>query len=174
MRLYSSQFNIIAGEIIRTLQKDELMDIEPEQLPEAELDVVGVLREYNRMAREITRQARDMTVGDGATAERRMKQRLARDKNFKFGDDAIDYVVSQIIETFLQSINIAEIYGTDRELRARIATVLKKYGRDRSEEIDREVRSKLKNLEEGSAAWDIEYEKALARVKDRKGMSPED
>lgn len=170
MKLYSSQFNVIAQEILRTLRKQELIEVAAEELGEAELDIVGVLKEYNRMDRSLTQQARDSVGAEGRTAEMREKQRLARDKNFRTGEEGLEYIVSQILETFMQSDRIEEIYGTDRDLRRVITVVLKKHTEDRSQELDVEVRSKLKNLQEGSAAWDIEYQRTMARVKERKGL----
>ena len=171
MKLYSSQFNLIAQEILRTLRKQELIEVAAEELGEAELDIVGVLKEYNRMDRSLTQQARDSVGAEGRPAEMREKQRLARDKNFRTGEDGIEYIVSQILETFMQSDRIEEIYGTDRDLRRVITVVLRKFTEDRSQELDVEVRSKLKNLQEGSAAWEIEYQRTLARVKERKGLA---
>jgi uncharacterized protein len=33
------------------------------------------------------------------------------------------------------------------------------------EEIDAEVRRRIKNLEEGTATWEVEYQKALDQIK---------
>src|SRR5690554_4389570 len=38
------------------------------------------------------------------------------------------------------------------------------------EELDTEVRDKIKNLEEGSRDWDAEYQKAMARIKRTKNL----
>lgn len=170
MRLYSGQFNLIAAEIIKNLIKADLIEIEPDVVQEAELDVVGVLREYNRMDRELGRRARDEAGTEGSGQEQRIKRRMAREKGFKLGDDGIEYIVLQIIETFEHSAHVDEIYGTDRELRREISLVVKKYTQDRSEELDREVRGKIKNLQEGSSAFDVEYERVLAEIRRRKGL----
>jgi hypothetical protein len=171
MKLYSSQFNVIAQEILRTLRKQELIEVTPEQLPEAELDIVGVLKEYNRMDRQLTMQARDSAGTEGRPAEAREKQRLAREKGFRSGEEGLEYIVGQILETFMQSDRFEEIYGTDRDLRRVVTVVLRKFTEDRSAELDAEVRGKLKNLQEGSTAWDIEYEKALKKARERKGLT---
>ncbi len=121
MRLYSGQFNLIAAEIIKNLIKADLIEIEPDAVQEAELDVVGVLREYNRMDRELGRRARDEAGTEGSGQEQRIKRRMAREKGFKLGDDGIEYIVLQVIETFEHSAHVDEIYGTDRELRREIA-----------------------------------------------------
>jgi hypothetical protein len=38
------------------------------------------------------------------------------------------------------------------------------------DEMDKEVRAKIKNLQEGTRDWDIEYSKAMAQVKRRRGL----
>jgi len=171
MRLYSGQIRLIAEEILTQLGREELIEFaNAEGREEAILDVVGVLKEYNRMDRELGRRAKDMTVGEGGGSEMRMKRRLAKEKGFRIGDDAVEYVISQMIEMFEQSNHVEEIYGTDRDLRAVMNVVMKKHLRDRSDEIDAAVRSKIKNLEEGSTAWEVEYERVMQRVKRVKGL----
>lgn len=170
MRLYSGQIGIISSDVIRALVDASLIEVDPESAEEAELDCASVLKEYVRVDRDLGRRARELTIGDGAGAEQKMKRQLAKEKNFKAGDDGLEYMVNQIIETFMHSNNIAEVFGSDRDLRAVITQVMKKHTRDRSDELDIEVRSKLKNLEEGSSAWEIEYQKAMAQVRRIKGI----
>jgi hypothetical protein len=171
MRLYSGQFNLIANDIIKALLEAELLELDNGKRQEAELDIVGVLREYVRTDREISAKARDLTINDGKQAEMQMKRRLAKEKGFKLGDEGIDYLVSQILETFMQSDHVEEIFGSDRDLRARINPIIKRYTASRDDEVDKEVRSKIKNLEEGSSAWNIEYERAMERVQKNKGLT---
>jgi hypothetical protein len=165
MRLYSGNFGLIAHDIIKGLRQAELADIPDENVDEAELDVVGVLKEYSRMDRTLTNRARDMVAAEGSQNEHRVKRQLAREKNFPLGDDALDYIVNQMIETFEHSQYVEEIFGETRELRALINPIIKKHTRDRSGELDEAVRKQLKNLEEGSAAWDIEYERTISRFR---------
>ena len=70
----------------------------------------------------------------------------------------------QMIEILMQSTHVDEIYASDAEIRSKIESILEKYMK-LDEEIEEEVRKRLKNLEEGSTAWDIEYKKTLARLK---------
>lgn len=170
MRLYSGQFNLIANEIISSLVRAELIDVSAENRLEAELDAVGVLREYSRVERDISRRARELATGEEQGGESKIKRRLAKEKGIKLGDEALEYIVSQIIEVFMQSTHIDEVFADDRELRSVITPIMRKYTRNREDELDVEVRSKLRNLKEGSAAWDIEYEKAMERVKRTKGL----
>ncbi len=161
---------MMGAEVIKALVKGELLEIEPANIPEAELDVVGVLREYQRMDRQISQRARDLAGTDGRSAEMKMKRRLAKEKNFKMGDDALEYIVVQLLETFMATPHIEEVYGSDRDIRAAVTPVLKKYTASRDDEVDAAVRSKIKNLEQGSSAWEIEYERVMARVKTNKGL----
>lgn len=170
MRLYSKNFGLIGADIVRSLRKAELVEIEDENTEEAELDVVGVLREYSRTEREISQKARELASSDPANTEHRIKRNLAREKNFRMGEEGLEYIVNQIIETFMHSTHIEEVFGADRDLRAIITPIMKRHTQDRSGELDAEVRGHIKNLQEGSAAWEIEYEKAMARVKRNKGL----
>lgn len=171
MRLYSGKYNLIAEDVLKALVDAELLELEPGQDEEARLDIIGVLREYNRMDRELTERSKDLTLQEGRSAQLKLKRQLARDKGFKYGEDGIEYIVAQIIEMLLQSASVAEVFGEDRELRARITPIIKKHTADREDELDLEVRSKIRNLEEGSAAFDIEYERVMQRIRDKKGMS---
>jgi hypothetical protein len=38
------------------------------------------------------------------------------------------------------------------------------------EELDEEVRRKIKNLEEGTATWEVEYTKVLDQMKRNRGL----
>ena len=89
MRLYSGRFKLIASEVVSALVDAELLEISLDMRPEAELDVIGVLREYQRMDRQISQQARDETATDGRSAEMKRRRELAKQKNFRMGDDAL-------------------------------------------------------------------------------------
>ena len=65
-----------------------------------------------------------------------------------------------MIESFMQSQHIAEIFVDDAVLRKRMSDVLKKHMQV-DEELDEEVRRRIKNLEEGTSTWEVEYGKVL-------------
>lgn len=172
MRIYSANYNLIAHDLIKALEAKELLEVEDDLRDEAELDIVSVLREYNRMNAWVNNKARDLARGDRAE-EQRVRRRLAKEKNFPIGEDAFPYVIEQIIEMLLASGNVEEIFGDNRELRAVITPILASHTRDREDELDQMVRSKIKNLSEGSSAWDIEYERVKAQIRRTKGLSTE-
>lgn len=171
MRLYPGQAKSISREICERLTKDGSVEIDAEHRLDAEDDLDAVIMQYIRTDREITQEARD-TVRDrglGNSALGRIKRRLAKERGFAVGDDAVDWLVDQIIEMLLYSGNIEEVYVEDRDLRKVINKILRTYTQVESE-LEREVRGKLKNLEEGSTTWEIEYEKAMQGLKRQKGL----
>ena len=171
MRLYRGQARTIARDLCERLVELEAIEIDPMLKEEAEKDIESVLLEYIRTDREITDEAREtaQTRGLGNAAFGRIKRRLAKDRGFGIGDDAVEWIVTQLTEILLHSGNIEEVYADDRDIRKTINKVLKTHA-NIEDELDREVRGKLKNLEEGSNAWDIEYERALGSLKRNKGL----
>lgn len=169
MRLYEGLIPTISSELTKLLVDTEALDVEPGNESELDLDIQAVLREYVRMDKEVARAARDAASADPGGNLHRIKQRIAREKNFKVGDDALEYIVLQLIESFFHSAVVEEVYAEDHDLRRQIAPILRKY-MDNEEKLDREVRSKIKNLEEGSRTWDIEYQKVMNNLKRTKKL----
>ncbi len=164
MRLYGGQVAVIAEEILRTLTRAGDLEIAPENLPEVELDIQSVLREYIRMDRDLTERARDAIAKSGDGSVGREKRKLAKDKGFSVGEDAIGYIIDQLIETFFHTQFVDEVYSTDNEIRKKVNLIMRRH-MSLDDELDREVRDKIKNLEEGSSSWEIEYEQVLAKLK---------
>ena len=69
----------------------------------------------------------------------------------------------------MQSPHIEEIFAEDTVLRKRMADVLKKHMLV-DQELDEEVRRKIRNLEEGTATWEVEYGKVLDQLKRNRGL----
>ena len=167
MRLYEGKIPTMARELVSALIKGEDLEVEPRNVSEVELDVQAVLREYVRAERELTELAKDMVEARKMSYSDvgRMKARLAKDKNFGLNDEALDYIILQLIEIFYNSNHVEEVFADDNGLRKQIAPVLRKHMEDVDQQLDQEVRGKLRNLQEGSRAWDIEYEKAMQSLK---------
>ncbi len=138
---------------------------------EAELDVQAVLKEYLRLEKEITEKAKDLLQKRNLPYEQfgKVKRALASEKNFGLGDEALDWMINQMIESFMQSQHIEEVFVDDGVLRRKMADVLKRHMMV-EEELDAEVRRRIKNLEEGTSTWDIEYQKALEQIKRNRGL----
>ena len=80
-----------------------------------------------------------------------------------------DYLLDQILEMLFHSQNVSEVFAEDSELRKKIAPIMRKH-MDVEGDLDQEVRAKIKNLQEGTAAFDVEYAKMMEQIKRNKGL----
>ena len=55
-------------------------------------------------------------------------------------------------------------------MRRKMRLVLEKH-MSVDDELDKEVRAKIKNMQEGTATWDVEYNKVMEQVKRKKGVT---
>ncbi|HET6284468.1 MAG TPA: DUF507 family protein [Polyangia bacterium] len=169
MRLYSGKIPAVGSEIVKALV--EAGDIEVSDQGEAEMDVQAVLKEYVRLDREITEKAKDMLEKKNLPYEQfgKVKRALAGEKAFGLGEEGLEWMTTQMIESFMQSPHIEEIFVEDTVLRKRMADILKKHMQV-DDELDEEVRRRIKNLQEGTSTWEIEYGKVLDQIKRNRGL----
>lgn len=168
MRIYRERIPAIASSIVNALTEQELIDVEAESRPEVELDVESVLKEYRRMDYELTEQARDLVEQRGLDYSHtfKLKSRLAAERKFGLNDDGLDWICEQIVEILLQSRNVDEVYGEDHELRAVVNPILMKE-LTVEDNLDKEVRRRIKNLQEGTSDFEVEYQKTLDALRNR-------
>lgn len=169
MKLFPGKVGIIAAEITNLLVDDH--DIETDSPNEVELDIEAVLKEYIRTDRELTEAAKDFCEKKGMafSSYPKVKRKLADQRHFVVGEEALDYVMDQLIGAFMHSQFVEEIYSEDHELKRKMRIVLKRYT-EIEDELDEEARAKIKNLEEGTRDWEIEYGRAMEQVKRRRGL----
>ncbi len=158
-----------SAETVARLQADG--DIDVSEIPEAELDVASVLKEYVRVDRELTERAKDILEIRGLDHGHfgRTKRSLAEEKDFGLGDDAVQFTYVSPLFADFWGIDVEEIYADDATLRRKIRQILQKH-MSVDEELDREVRQRIKNLEEGTQTWDIEYGKVMDQMKQKFGV----
>ena len=172
MRLYRKIIPKISKEIIANLKGDGDLEIDEQKLEEAELDIAAILVEYCNAEDRLNQDTRDALSRRGLSPDRfaQVKKSLAEARKHKTGEDGLEYVINQMLEGMMHSRNVEEVFAEDHEMRKKIQLVMIKYlGID--EEIDRDARSRLKNLREGSAEWDIEYEKIIGQLKRARGLA---
>lgn len=170
MRLYASKVPMIALDIVRVLTADK--DIEASNPREVEADVEAVLKEYLRMERNLTERAKDRVeaVGGGREDVQKVKRLLAEQSNMGLGGEGISYLVNQILAMLMQSTNVDEIFSEDDDIRRKCKKVLERH-MAADDEVDQEVRNKIKNLQEGTKTWEVEYARVLEQVKRCRGVS---
>lgn len=164
MKLYSARVPVIARDLIQKLVEDG--DIETASLSEARLDVEAILKEYVRVDREWTDRAKETVEKRGLSYEQfsRVKREFAEERNLSTQEEVIGYLSNQIVEDFMHSQNIDEVYTEEGALRKKIRQILTKH-MGLEEDMDHEVRNRIKNLQEGTAAWEVEYQKAMTQIK---------
>jgi hypothetical protein len=169
MKLYSAKIPSVAEELIRTLA--EAGDIEVENAPEAQLDVEAILKEYLRMDRELSDRAKDVLEQKKLPYGQfgKVKRAMAEEREFGIGEEATAWIANQMLETFMHSAHIEEVFADDVVLRKKIRDVLKKHMMV-DEELDEEVRRRIKNLAEGTQTWEIEYAKVMEQMKRKHGL----
>jgi uncharacterized protein len=169
MRIHSAKVPQIAAEMVKALTADD--SIEAESPNEVVLDIQAVLNQYIKDEQEVTDKAKDMlTARNLPPAELgRLKRLVADQKKLKLGDDAIDYLLDQLVEMLMHSTNVDEVFAEDFELRRRMRDPLRKQLAE-EEELQKEVRAQLKHVEEGSALWEVEYRRMMDDIKRRKGI----
>jgi hypothetical protein len=169
MRLYSGKTPVIATEVVRALLASK--DIEAETPKEVEADVVSVLTQYLADEREVNERAKDVLerTGKPQSEYARVRALVADEKGIKVGDDALDYLLDQVVEMLMHSNNVDEVFVEDIELRRKMAPIFKKHMAIDAA-IDGEVRAQLRHVREGTREWEVEYNRVLEQVKRKKGV----
>lgn len=171
MKLLSGKVAPLAHDLVEALLASKLIEVQPDEIREVEIDIESVLREYIRMDREITDRARDIiaTQKRDYTELSKVKAQVARERGFGIGDMMIEYLNGQLIEALLHSRHVEEVYGEDNELALQMTPVLRKH-LAADEELDGEVRRRIKNLTEGTLAWDTQYRKVMDELRRTKKL----
>ena len=171
MRLYPGKVSAIAQDMVQALVQNGDIEVAPDTTHEVVLDIESVLREYIRADRELTDRARDLISKDGLEFNQvnKIKTRLAEERGFGIGDRAIDYLTRQIIEALFHSRHVDEVFSEDHTLRKTLRDVLNQHLHVDSD-LDVEVRKRIKNLQEGTQSWDVEYQKVMQDLKRLKGL----
>ena len=170
MRLFSGKIPTIAQEVVTTLSAAQ--DIETQSPNEVALDIESVLKEYLRAERRVVDEAKTRMESRGMSYSElgRVKSQVAREMKIPIGEDTLPYLLDQILEMLFHSSHVEEVFAEDAGLRRKVTAIMRKH-MDVEAELDKEVRSKIKNLEEGTAAFETEYQKTLDALKRTKRLT---
>lgn len=170
MRLYKEKIPVIAMDIVRVLIAEN--DIDAEDPREVENDVESVLKEYLRLERDLTEKAKDRVEAIGGSRQdiQKYKKLMAEQRNIGLGAEAISYILDQLIAILMRSPHVDEVFSDDADIRRKARKVLEKH-MAAEEELDKEVRDKIKNLEEGTKTWEVEYARMMEQVKRKRGIT---
>jgi len=131
-----------------------------------------VLKEYLRFERSISDEAKNRMEVRGVPYAQlgKIRSQVAKEKGAPQSEDVLPYLIDQILNMLFHSRNVEEIYADDADLRKKVAPIMRKH-MDVGGELDEEVRSKIKNLEEGTATFEIEYQRIMGDMKRKKGLA---
>jgi len=171
MRLYPKLVPVIAREVVQRLMQDQDVEIEAMRVADAELDMSAIMREYLSNEERVNQATREALERRGYDYSKfnQVKREMADVRGFKLGDDGIEFCVNQMLEFLLVSRNVEEVYSEDEGMRKKLFSIMKKH-LDVDEEIDREARSRLKHLQEGTSAYEIEYQKVVDQIRRARGL----
>ena len=171
MRLYPKAIPAIAREIVQTLMAEHDIEVEPLRIGDAEMDMAAIMREYLANEERVNTATKEALERRGYDYSRfaQVKREMADVRGFKMGDEGIEYIIGQMLEFLLISRNIEEVFADDNTMRKRVFGVMKKH-LDIDEEVDREARSRIRHVQEGTPAWDVEYQKVIEQIRRAKGL----
>jgi uncharacterized protein len=169
MRIPKSRVPALAQEMLRGLT--EKGDLETATPREVQNDIEAVLNQYIRDEQEVSDGARDVLSRRGLPPAQlgKVKAQLADQRKIKLGEEAIDYLVDQLIEFLMHSHNVDEIYAADHDLRRILREPLRQLV-SLDDEIEQTVRGRMKHMQEGSQMWEVEYQRIMEDVRRRKGL----
>ena len=171
MRLYPKVIPTIAREVVQTLMQDGDAEVETMRVNDAEMDMASVMKEYLAAEERVNAATREALERRGYDQSRfnQVKREMADVRGFKMGDEGIEYVIGQMMEQLLVSRNVEEVFSDDLSLRKKIFGIFKRH-LDVDDEIDREARARLKHLQEGTSAWDVEFGKTIELLRRSRGL----
>jgi uncharacterized protein len=171
MRLYPKPIPIISREIIARLMQDSDVEVEALRIQDAEMDLSAIMREYLQAEERVNQATREALERRGYDFSKfnQVKREMADVRGFKMGEEGIEYVINQMIEFLLISRNVEEVFSDDNVIRAKVFQILKKHV-DVDDEIDKEARGRLKHLQEGTSAFEVEYNKTLEQIRRARGL----
>ena len=169
MRLHSAKIPDLAKQIVDSLLVQG--DVESDNPGEVRADVQAVLEQYVRDEQQIVERAKEVLAARGLppTDLSRIRRLVAQERGIKIGDEAIDYILDQLIEMLMHSQSVDEIFADDVTLRRKMRDPLRKHAQI-DDELHAEVKNQLKHVKEGSTLWEVEYQRMLEDIRRRKGL----
>lgn len=170
MRLYSGKVPVLAADVVHALTTPGHIEVSNGE--EARLDIEAVLKEYLRLDREILDEAKARMEqrGMGYSSLGRVKAQVAKERQAPPPDEPLPYILEQIMNMLFHSQNVEEIYGDDVALRKALTPVLRRH-MEADDDLDEEIRAKIRNLQEGTATFEIEYSKVRDQIRRKRGLS---
>lgn len=169
MLLPPNKVSDVAKEMVQLLTDGG--DIETETPREVQADLEAVLQQYLKTEQDLQSKARETLTARSLppTEFPKVLKALADQRRIKIGEEALDYVLEQLVEMLLNSNNVDEVFAEDHDLRRKLRIPLRKQA-GASEDLDQAVRAQIKHVQEGTSVWEVEYKRMMEEIKRRKGL----
>ncbi len=172
MKIYRTKIPKIAMDIVSSLASSGEIEVKPEKVPELELDLRAIVEGWQNTEERISDEAKDqMDRRQLPYSEfRAVKRAIAKRENHSTGEEALDWMIAQMVECLLNvSPNVEEVFAEDNVLKRKIHDAFQRNTVD-EDSLDAEVRARMKNVQEGTPAWEIEYQRHMRDVKRKHGL----
>ena len=125
MQLHRNQLGQLSAAITKALVENKDIDVTVQR--EVAYDVEAVLSNYLNQEQDVIQRARDLVQRRGLPQSEfgRVKARVAEEAGIQVGEDALDYVLDQLLEMLMHSNNVEEVYAEDHVLRRRMRTFIR-------------------------------------------------
>jgi uncharacterized protein len=171
VKLYDKVIPSVARDIVHSLIDNEDIEVNEKRIFDLRADVEAIFKEYLRRERELSDVTKDVLASRGWSSSKfsEAKRIAATTRSVPLGDEAVDFVIGQILECLMMIEHVEEVFAEDHTLRRRIYQVFKKH-LEVEDDVDREARARLKHLSEGTQAWEVEYQKTVEQIRRNKGL----
>lgn len=171
MKLYRARIPAIARAVVERLCREGDIEVAPENREEAERDIVAILEMFVRRDQELHESVREDMERRGIPYDQYGKTRkdVAERWGHPLGDEVERYLSRQVVENFMISRFVEEVYGEDRDIYKKVLATMASHDVDENA-LRQEAKERIKNVMEGS----VEYQEALSRelrnVRKRHGL----
>ena len=169
MRLYSGKVPQLSEDIVRALDQEKAIEFESRS--EVVKDVESVFSSYPTTERAVSERARDVVQSRGLPHSElaRIRAIEAERRGIKVGEEMLDHLLDQLIEILMHSSHVDEVFAEDHQLRRMMRPALRKH-LDEDQQVEAEVRGKLKHVQEGTRTWEVEYQRVMSEIQRRRGL----
>lgn len=171
MKLYRARIPAIAHAVVEKLADEGDIEVETENRPEAEADLVAIMETYLRSDQDLRESVRTEMERRAIPYDQygKIRSEVADSRGHPVGDDVDRFLARQFSEAFMLSRFVTEVYAEDREIYRKILDVLK--ANDVDERVLRaEAEERIKNIPENSVERQEALNRALREVRKRHGL----
>lgn len=170
MKLYRGKIKPIASDIVEKLIIDGDIEVIERFSLEVKLDLEAIMQNYLREDAEVSARAKALLSDGDDMGYSKLRKMVAEDMDFQTGDEGIDWIINQMLDSFMINSNVEEVFSPDNVMRKKMIDIFRKH-LDVEEQIEAEVRERIKHVKEGTRAWDLEYSKVRREIEKKRGLS---